>query len=188
MDTPNSSTPRSGKTFIAPPRTTTRRTMGKWSIPELKAAHWPNKKNRIHRKLDSRQQFRRGCLPNRCPHQQPLASILQMENFHRSSLGVNDPILFDAVLLVEVALLNPIAVAVAERHHFDYQVRRTSNCPLDDAQPVARNEYRVGLHDEVRRQDHVYRTMNNRSGVMGACPLIKLPRNAHDNLLMIERR
>src|ERR1043166_3793018 len=81
----------------------------------------------------------------------------QMQDFHRERLGINQPILFDAVLFVEVALVNPVAPAGVGRDDFCNQVGRTHEPRLDDVKTFSGNEHDVGLSGPRLGEHHVER-------------------------------
>ncbi len=54
-------------------------------------------------------------------------------------------VLVDAVLLIQVALLDTVAVAATQRGHLSNQIGGADNDPLDDAEPFLGNKRDIRL-------------------------------------------
>ena len=68
----------------------------------------------IHRHFKARQQSRANLLALAPAHRKLLLPALEEEHFHRFRFRIDDPVLSNPVLLVKIALLDPVAVSAPE--------------------------------------------------------------------------
>ena len=87
-----------------------------------------------------------------------------MKHVNGLRFGIDDPILFNAVLFVEVLFIDAVPLSAAQGNHFDHEVGRSGNDSLNDFKALRSYEHERGrsMSNQSRWSDVEFRNMLHR--------------------------